>query len=485
MLNIHQIEQRIAKVYFGRQERILRSSRTDIHAGKIERRVLRAFRKAVRVSPAYSCFLREHGVTVSAIRTLADFQREVPLLDKVSFFSRFPAEEIFPGIARNCRGRVWSSSGTSGAATLGYDSHHSAFNALAMDFMFHTFFRTLEIKTLFINCLPAAWPIPSLFVQYAAVGPRSDAAISLIKRLGHAYGQFIIGGEPLFLKHLVEEAAAAGIDFSTTSVHLVVGGDYVAENYKKYLLPLINPVHSTNAETPRNAILGTMGMSELGVVLFFETETVAALRSLAAETPEIAQALAPEWTMFPELFQYNPFSTFVETNTNQRDGMCSLVLTNLNIHSELPLIRYDTGDHGQVYSFSAFESALARHRKKEDFSFEFPFPFVVTHGKRREIKLVNDSILDAAACTELIFSSSAIASRVTGSFLLHAPYEQATATLEIQLKPDAALPGGCETDVDALRTTLAHRKVDVTFTPYHQFHSGMGMQYDRKPDYLS
>ena len=473
-----QIYRYLAKLYFDQQARWVSTVTPDIYEKKQEHLILKAFEKACRVSPAYRVLLREHGVNASRIRSFSDFRREVPIIDKTSFFNRFPLEKIYPEMTSNSRGRIWTSSGTSRTFSIGYESPHAAANSTALDFMLHFFFRVIERKTLFINCLPDSWPVPSRFVHYANVGTREDATVSLIKRLNGTYDQFILGGEPLLLKHIIEHAVDEGVDFSRTHVQCIAGGDYVPLSFKQYMSPLLNPSAETEVQR-QNRIYNVMGMAEFGVGVFFETTRTAGIRSAVSTHKNVAQKIAPNRDTIPQIFQYNPFSTFVENLVNS-DGDSTLVLTNLSKQSQLPLIRYHTGDTGRVFPFDTFCEEIKECSNVSRTVVEFPFPFVAAVGKKRSIHLGNGHSLDVSSCAERIFSFPNIASKVTGNFSLHPPTGRPKARLNIQLTKACGDNGVSEHDQTRFSTVFDTNRVDIAFIPFHEFHHHMGICFDRK-----
>lgn len=446
---------------------------------QISRRVLQAFHYTVRTSRAYRIFLERRNVRYQRINSLETFLAEVPTVSKDVLFGDYPLGEIFPGFSQKNSGRIWSSSGSSNRLTIGFESNSATPNALALDFFLNFFFQTLERKTLFINTLPDGWPINGRYLHHAHVGTRVDIAIELLNRLSSDFSQFIIGGEPLLLKKLVEQAINNRFDFSTHRVHLVAGGDYVAKSYKSYLRNLINPDHD---QPSSNQVVSVMGMSEFGVATFFETEGAQKLQCLAVENSDMARHLSGPYGNIPQLFQYDPFTTFIETKLDD-DGDRRLVMTNLNTQSELPLIRYDTGDLGTVFSYDQILRLLREHGEPIP-TFRLPLPVVAATGKPRHVVKKNGGRFSVIEGTELLFSEPELLCYLTGYFRLIGATDNNDALIELQLKLGIAkkvLP------VDAVARAekkFYNRGISVIFKSFGDCPDSIGLRYDRKFNYL-
>ena len=59
-----------------------------------EHPVISAFQTAAREAPAYQQILAEAGVEAAQVRTLEDFCRQVPVIDKQATFGSFPVAQL-------------------------------------------------------------------------------------------------------------------------------------------------------------------------------------------------------------------------------------------------------------------------------------------------------------------------------------------------------------------------------------------------------
>ena len=478
MLRMNQVERRLMKAVFSRQEaKVAERLRRD-YEQQVFHQVLAAFRHAVKKSDAYRTFLKQHGVNHRKIDSIEAFLAEVPTIDKETLFGKYSLDKLFSRFTKTNSGRIWSSSGSSDRLTIGFESANATPNALALDFFLNLFFQTLDRKTLFINTLPDGWPINGRYLHHAHVGTRVDIAIQLLEQLSSDFQQFIVGGEPLLLKNLVEQATAESFNFSKTPLHLVAGGDYVAASYKSYMKTLINP---RPAPALPNRLVSVMGMSEFGVATFFETPGVSELQRRALRNGALAKALSGPYRTVPQLFQYDPFTTFVEARRDET-GEYRLVMTNLNTHSELPLIRYDTGDLGRVFSHADIIRLL------EDLGetappFRLPLPIVAATGKPRHVDIEQGGRFSVIEGSELIFSHPTVARHLTGYFRLKGAADGAKTSIALQLKHDTditAIPGD---DIGRLKSAFNEKGISASFESFDAFPGSIGLRYDRKFNY--
>ena len=219
------VQKNIARLFFHNLRKRVRSLTPSEISRRQEVRLLNAFRKAVRRSPAYRDFLQTSGVDFKNIRTKQDFENHVPYLSKKTFFDRYATSYIFPNLLKNNTGRVWSTSGSTGQISIGYESPNMPILFSELDFTLNSFFEILDRKSLFLNCLSDAWPVPSSFLHFANIGSRVDLGIELIKKTSTDFKQFFICGEPLLLKLFLEEATSAGVNFHHTNFHMFIGGE--------------------------------------------------------------------------------------------------------------------------------------------------------------------------------------------------------------------------------------------------------------------
>ena len=174
-----------------------------------------------------------------------------------------------------------------------------------------------------------------------ATGPAVDKIIGTMRELGPGY-RYLIVGYPPFLKLLLDEGEADGFDWSAYQMHALLGGEGNSEALRDYLLRRFRTVFSG------------YGATDIEIGLAAETPVCIGLRRLAAERPEIAEALFGESGRSPMIFQYNPLLHHVETND---DGELLFTVTR---HATLaPKVRYNVHDEGGVIRDDDLRARLA------------------------------------------------------------------------------------------------------------------------------
>lgn len=473
----------VYQVYFRHLENSIGLASPSQYSRRTEGLVLTAFKSAWKRSPAYRDYLIRNGVKLNKIKCLKSFCTEVPVLTKEELFQHFDAQDIFPGIVKHHSGRIWLSSGTSGRYSFGFEKNSNSSLSLGNEFMLHYFLRILTRKSLFINCLPDFWPLPSRFSQFSNVGTRTDLAIALLRRFSKIYKQFIVCGEPLLLKKLVEEIKDDGFDLSKLSLHFILGGEYISHNLKQYILNSLNPLSESETQ-PVNMAFSTMGLSEFGLSVFFETPLVERLRDEANRNSELCSLLSQNQLFFvPQIFQYNPLCTYVEAIEGASGESC-LVLTNLDSRAEVPLIRYNTRDIGYKYSFEEFNHLLSLHPSSHTRSFEFPFPFVVVSGRNPAIDLGDGSIISSCHAKEILYASHDLLPKITGYFIISPSDAGSPPTIRIQLKQAISTRDISRNIKDRIRKRFRSFSIKVKFAPYGSFLSAIGLLYNKKLCYI-
>ena len=442
-----------------------------------ETAAVRSFHRALRRAPAYAAFCRDHGIDADKVDTIEAFRQRVPVLDKSLLLERFDVADLSPDLAASPSGRVWSSSGSSGRFTLGFDTPRKAAAAARATLLLLQYgYGVLEKKTLFINSISTPWPLSVPFVHHADVGTRSDLGAALLCKMGAVYDQFIIGGEPLLVKKLLEEAIREGVDFKTTRIHLILGGEYVAESLRDYFSRLINP----DGVSDTNTVLLTMGMAELGVGLFFELPNLARIRAaIAADAGAFPPIVGERRAACPQLFHYNPLSVFVETVVDA-DGDPHFVLTDLSPDAPFPLVRFDTGDLGRILDRKLLETL--RDGAGGGAPPSLPFPVVAALGRAPRIATDSGDI-SPDEVKEMLYAVHDLLPKLTGVFHLEPSIDGMPARVRVQLGPDVAPASLPAAALARLEHSAAARGLTVEPVPWAQLASVMGVRYERKFSY--
>jgi len=446
------------------------------NAASREHPVLAAFGAAARRVPAYGRILADAGVKADEIRTLADFQSRVPVIDKHATFQRFPLADLCLDGDPGELGGVLTSSGHSGVFAFGlYDRVGTEMETARTDEALDMIFAVKSRKTLLINCLPMGVKVYTRACTLGETSVRADMATALVKQFAPHYEQIVLVGDAAFLKHVIELGAEQGINWPELLVHVIVGEEPLAENARSYLAGLLG----IDPGDPRTGLIGSsMGVAELGLNLFFEIPPLVAVRRALHSNPALRrQLLGPDAPCTPMVFAYDPRRIFVET-----DATGQLIFSTLDPQRRVPLIRYAPGDVGQVVSDPRLlAAASAAMEMKLDLPADLPIVLVFGRGHHVTAGNENEKVFPEQV-KEGIYLIPELARKTTANFRLASGDE--AATLRVQLAPGVdPAPGLAEQFAEEVaRYTPAPLR--VTCHRYEDFADGMALDYERKFAYI-
>jgi len=434
-----------------------------------------AFQAAAESVPAYRTLLAEAGVDPARVRTLGDFQRLVPVIDKEATFGRFGLAEVCRGGRLGRLSMVLTSSGHSGLFAYGVcDAAGAESAATAIDDALDAFFGIRRRPTLLVNCLPMGVKVYTRACTLAETSVRADMVTAVVSAFGPHHEQIILVGETAFLKAVAELGRRQGLDWSRFTLQVVVGEEPMAENARTYLAGLlgIDP-----AGESRGMIVSSMGIAEFGLNLFYETSDLIALRRALAGDAGLRQAvLGPGALNVPMIFTYDPRRILAEVLDDGR-----LVLTTLHAGRVIPLVRYLTGD---VAAWWPGEEALrraaeaARIPSEEDLIGQ---PILLVHGRGRHA-MAGRVPISPEQVKEGLYADAALAGLTTANFRLTSGTP--AALLRVQLVPGAAAEAGLAERFAAAVARYSPARLTVRCEPYETFTSGMSLDYERKFAYL-
>lgn len=437
---------------------------------------LAAFQAAAQRVLAYRTLLAEAEVDAAHVVDSRTF-RSLPVLDKACTFQRFSIEKLCLDGEIGELSSVLTSSGYSGIFAFGLNAAAdqgvvSGWIDNLLDYLFHIKSR----KTLLVNCLPMGVKVPTRACTLAETSVRPDMVVGLVKAFSSHYEQIILVGEAAFIKLVLELGFRGGIDWSALRVQVILGEEPLAENARIYLERLLG---SDVTRPEKGIIASSMGVAEVGLNIFSEIPPAAPLillRRRLHENPEACQTLFGARLTVPCLFTYDPRRVLVEFDDAGR-----LVLTTLEPHLRIPLIRYTTGDRG---AWLVLPADMREQIEAWGISWELlnSIPIVVIHG-RGDHALAGDAPVYPEAVKEGIYYNPVLAALITANFrLVSGP---SSVLVRIQLSPGVNPTAEIE---EGLRTAIARyveAPIQVICEPYESFGSGMTLDYERKFAYLS
>ncbi len=348
-----------------------------------EKSALKVFHDAAKTVPAYKDFLKKHKINPDKINDFTDFE-QVPLTSKDNYLREYPLESLCTGGTLAAPLVFTSTSGSTGQPF--YFCRNSELD-WQYSIIQEKFFKNNKNKgpTLVIVCLGMGVWIGGL-ITYQAVqlmsergkfpvslltpGINKDEIFNALKNIAPKFSQVVLCGYPPFIKDVIDEAPARGINLKNIPLRLIFAAESFTEGFREYL----------KDETGiKNDMLDTMniyGSADIGAMAF-ETPLSILTRKIATKNPKIFQGLFAGTTKTPTFAQYiPPFITFEEVEQQ-------IVLTGKNA---IPLVRYAIGDNGGVMSheevdnvFTANGLSLTKEMKSagiQNASTKLPFVYI-------------------------------------------------------------------------------------------------------------
>ncbi len=436
-------------------------------------RAVRAFHRACRTVTAYRDMMLRAQSAPRGIRTLRDFRERVPVIQK-DFFSGNRLRSLCRTGTFSDVGSVMVSSGAGGNGySFGLISRKECRSfARKAGVLLDLWFDTSRRKTMLINALAMGTHIDTDLTT-AATSVRPDSVLELVRRLRDDFDQFILIGNAFFAKQVLEQGIDEGIDWSTVSMHLILGEDWFPEEYRSYLYRLLE---RSPHEPGGSLILSNMGTCELGLSLFMESaETVRLRRAFLRDPDALRSVYGAGSDVCPLLFQYDPTRIFVE----DMDG--ELVFTRLAAAAPVPLVRYRTGDRGSVHGHTEF-CDLLRRAGLGDMIPKLRLPFVSLWGRAGNGIAVAGGTVTPEHVKSSIYRSDELAASITGNFRMSP--DDGGMRIKIQLKPGKELSARLTALVtDRLARDIA-APVSIELYAYRDYPHGVELNYEWKFRYV-
>lgn len=395
-------------------------------------RAARTARLAARNSQAYRHLLEARDVDLSRLDEPAVWQR-LPVLTKDNTFGRFSLAELARPLAPTALADVLTSSGR-GGRSFGFrltarEQHDEAW--FDIDLGLEDVFGVDEKPTLLVNCLPMGVVFQSRAVTVANVSVREDMACSILRDIGPRFAQTLLCTDPLFVRALLDEGRAAGVDWRALNTSVIMGEEVLVETQRDFIADRMG-ITLDGAASGERLVGSSYGVGELGLNLLFETRETIRIRRALRTQPALAQLLgatAPG-SALPSLFCYNPLRCHVEVIDPDADGYGELCFTMLDRHAVIPLPRYATGDLGKLLS-----TAQTQHAARLADTGSPWLPVVALKGR---IKDHLPGVPSVERIKELLYLDGALAEHLTGAFRLDPQQDGARVTVQASSEQAAA-----------------------------------------------
>jgi len=431
----------------------------------------------VRV-PFYRRLLADRQIKPGRVTDIDAFRVTVPIIRKHDVFAAQPLANLLVDRAVDDVATLISSSGlTASSFSLGMiDRAGTQAMVESIDRYLDARFQTTDKKTFVINTCAMGVSIPTSLPSIN-LSVRSDKALALLRALRPYYRQFVVTSDVYFLKKLIEDGRRAGMQWQRWPVQFVMGGEWFPESYRQYLAGLLEV--DLDRLRPRTHILGSMGAAELGFNLCFETQETVRLRRLAAADERVRQALFGPTDTVPMIGHYDPRRWFIEVAPLPEPGASggALVFTSLDMRAAMPLVRYQTGDCGHLFSHGQVRRIL-RALKYDAYVPTSTYPLLAVAGRTDQSLRVSDTTVRMEFLRSVLYATPALAALTTGQFT--ATLRRGRLHLRVQLQ--AGIEPGRKAPIQARLSTLFNRHVLalVQAVPYFEFHEALGVDYERK-----
>lgn len=441
-----------------------------------QRGALRACMAAAKHSAAYRVLLQEQGIDPAGIGPRTNLA-SLPVLTKANTFERFTLAQLARPLPAAMLADVLTSSGR-GGRSYGFRltaraQHEEAW--FDIDLGLQDIFGVDDKPTLLINCLPMGVVFRSRAVAVANVSVREDMACSILRDVGPGFAQTLLCTDPMFIRRLLDEAQAVGVDWRALHTSVILGEEVLVEPQRDYIAARmgIDIDHD-----PHRLVGSSFGVGELGLNLLFETRETIRMRRAMRSNATLARLLCGPTPLdaLPSVFCYNPLRTHLEVLTPDANGFGELCVTMLGQGSVIALPRYATGDMARLVPQQDAQQAAALAGVPAPW-----LPMALVQGRIKDRPAGMPSV---ERIKELIYLDHAIADQLSGAFRL-----ERTADGQLRLTLQAA---SAPTDGAALQQKLSqlctsqglgHLRLRVLAPEVFPWRPAL--DYERKFDYMA
>lgn len=466
-----------------RQEMIrhLRETPPEDIAQAGEAATVEAFQRTVAAIPAYRhLIVEDRKIDPATVTDIPSFQAAVPLLDKQSTFGAWSISDLCVDGNIDSVRSLLTSSGHGDNFSFGVNTDENLRrSSQSIDTGLQYIFNVDERRTLLINALPMGVKVNTKATVLAETSVRDDMVHAVVKKFHQEFDQIIIVGEGSFVKKIIEDGRDDhGIDWHDIRVHLILGEESIAENYRTYMGDLIGI--EDFGDRNGKVIMSSMGVAELDLNIFHETHDTMQIRRRAHVDATVRHALFGDDARFcPMFFIYYPHRSFVEECAVD-SGPPEIVMSMLSVEMKLPLMRYRTGDRGRVYTHKQVVETLARAGYPSEP--DLKLPFVAIFGRGKSVDTAGGALYPEAI-KEAIYAVPGIAANITGNFRI-LPGGDGVASVKLQLKRGARLPPDAEDAFRDALTTYTDAECTLEFGSFERFPYAMDVDWERKFRYV-
>lgn len=437
---------------------------------KNEEKLLSYFLEVAEKVTYYKKLLKDRGVNVEMIRDIDSFKSLVPKLSKTEIYPSAQPHELCMNGDIDSMQSIIISSGTSKEFSYSIISKEEAKNqAKTIDFALESMLDLRGQKVLIINSLPMG---VSFYSDHIVVptGTRIDIAIHVIEKFSKYFDRVIVVTDPNIAKKMIEDGESKGIDWMHNPFSFIIGGAWPSNSLMKYLGEKIG----TNiVRDKRNILVNSMGITEIGLNIFFETPDLSLIRDFFQNNYNARSELfGNNVYAMPTLMYYNPDSTYIEIDNSDKSGIGSLVLSTLNKTNIMPMMRYVSGDKGKIIDIQVLMNILARNNC--GYSPSLPLPIIAIFDRYAD----KTKPIDPSLIKELIFRDKNINPYITGHFLIEENRGRYTINVQKRMG-DIDLRQWSKNLIDIIHD-IADKDVIIKPVEYIDYKHNLEINYDKK-----
>ncbi len=359
--------------------------KSDFWKKEQEKKLLDLFHTSAEKVKAYKDFLKKARINPEKIKTFKDFQKVLPV-NKDNYLRSYPWEKLcMPNSLIEQSLVLTSTSGSTGRPF--YFPRNGLLDAQSS--IYHQMFLknsgiSKNQSTLVLVCFGMGVWIGGVITYQAfkslsergypmtiiTPGVNKREIFEALKNIGPKYDQIILCGYPPFIKDVVDEAKANGVNWHDFNIKIVFAAEAFSEKFRDYIMK------KTGMKKLYRDTMNIYGSADLGTMAE-ETPISILIRRLALKNEKIYKKLFVDATRLPTFAQYIP--QFINFECVNKSIYCSG-------DNVLPLVRYEIGDNGGVVYFKEVEKIFAEEgldlrleAKKahiEDTIAELPFVYV-------------------------------------------------------------------------------------------------------------
>ena len=323
---------------------------------------LRLYRQMVARVPAYRDFIKQYKIDPSSVKSVEDLYN-LPKVDKDNYLRANELDSLcWDGKFKEGSWVISSTSGSTGEPFyFPRQAAQDAQYALTAELYFVNNFQIDKKSTLYIIAFPMGVWIGGVFTYEAATtvarrtgyplsvittGISVDAVLKAVLKLGRKFDQVIIGAYAPFLKDIIDQGIAQGINWADYNLKFIYSAEAFSEEFRQYIY------RKTGVKDYYTASLNHYGTVDMGTMAH-ETPLSILIRREAVANPALYQSIFGQTAKQPTLCQYIP-ELF---NFHDENGRLSC-----SSNSGLPLVQYDLKDNGGVIGFEEMKEIFKVHK---------------------------------------------------------------------------------------------------------------------------